>query len=98
MHKINLKKPLTVFGKPAHDQNGPILINEAIANGLIQGRSSNPAKMMSICLRLHDQGEVELDDTDLEFLKNAINQCQAVTDLLIATVLDEIGKQTKKGE
>lgn len=98
MNKINLKKPLTVFGKPAHDGSGPILINEAIANCLIQGRSSNPAKMMSICIRLHDQGKVELDDQDLEFLKNAVNQCQTATDLLIASVLKEIDEQTKKAE
>jgi hypothetical protein len=98
MHKINLKKPLTVFGNPAHDGSGAILINEAIANCLIQGRTSNPAKNMSICLRLHDQGELELDDHDLEFLKSTINQCQTATDLLIGTVLKEIEEQTKKAE
>ena len=97
MNKINLKKQLTIFGKPCQDEVGnPIFLSESIANCLIQGRSSQPAKMMSICVRLHDTGELDLDDQDLEFLRKSVEGAQNATDLLVASVLKEIEEQVKK--
>lgn len=92
MKKINLKKPLQIFGQPVHDENGPILISQAVARLLVQDRSANPIKMTSICLRLHDVGEVELDETDFNFLKNAVENCKIASDMLVAAALNELGQ------
>lgn len=95
MKKINLKTQLTAFGKPCNDHIGkPILINEVIANALVQGRSSQPAKMMSIATRLYEKGEVELDQPDVDFLLQAITSSQQITDLVIATTEQMIKEQT----
>lgn len=91
MKKINLKKQLVIFGKPVVDDQGPIMINESLANLLIQMGSGNAVKMMSICIRLHDSGELELDDTDFEFLKSNVKkleQKEIGADMLIASVLE----------
>jgi hypothetical protein len=95
MKKINLKKQLLAFGAPCIDQSGNfIMMNQAIASCLIQGNSGNPVKMMSICIRLHDSGILELDAQDLEFLKSNISKCQSATDLLLSATLQEIDEQS----
>jgi hypothetical protein len=95
MKKINLKKQLLAFGTPCVDQNGSfIMMNQAIANCLIQGNSGNPVKMMSICIRLYDIGILELDEQDLGFLKSNISKCQTATDLLLSATLQEIDEQS----
>lgn len=95
MKKINFKKPLLVFGKPAADELGPIMIHESLANCLIQGQSGNPMKMNSICTRIYEKGEVELDDQDFEFLKSAIKSNRIGNDLILSAALSEIEIQTK---
>lgn len=95
MKKVNFKKQVFVFGKPAIGDNGPLMLHEEIANGLIMGRSSSPSKMMSICLRLYDFGEAELDEADLAFLKTNIESSSELRDFLVATALEEIENQTR---
>lgn len=90
MKKINLKKPLQMFSQPVHDENGPVIISQAIARILVQDRSANPIKMTSICLRLHDVGELELDEADFNFLKSSIENCRLASDMLIAAALNEL--------
>jgi len=97
MNKINLKKPLTVFGKPVADKIGVVMINESLANVLIQGKSDNPMKMMTLCTKLYEQGEIELDDEGVEWLIKNIKASQIASDMLIGTVLSEIKKQTDEG-
>lgn len=97
MKKINLKKPLMVFGTQCVDQNGKvIMIHEAVANALAQGRSAQPAKSMSIATRLFETGVVELDQPDIDFLLLALNQSGYGTDLLIDTAEKLIKEQTSK--
>ena len=95
MKKINFKKQLTIFGKPAADEQGPIMIHESLANCLIQGQSGNPMKMDSICTRIYEKGEVELDQQDLDFLKSAIRSNRIGNDLILSAALSEIENQTK---
>lgn len=85
-----------VFGKPAiDDQGNPIFLNDTIASALCQINSGNAAKNMSIALRLHDKGEVELDESDLEFFKSSIKKINNLTDLVIYEVEKEIEAQIK---
>jgi hypothetical protein len=94
MKKINLKKPLTVFGRITLDEHGKsIMLNELIAGGLAQINSGNAAKNMSIALRLYENGEVELDDVDFETFKNNLKQIRTLTDAVIYQVENEIKNQ-----
>lgn len=88
MHKINFKKPLTSLGRPVVDhQNNPQLVHSEIAFYLNSMNTGNALKNTSICLRIFEKGEIELDQSDLEFLKRNLTGCQTAPDYLIAAAL-----------
>ena len=97
MKKLNLKKELrNIAGKIVFDEVGkPLMLHEIVAECLPQGNSGNATKMMSICIRLVERGEVELDDSDIEFFKVAVKNCRTATDLVLAQVHKEIDMQLK---
>lgn len=60
--------------------------------------TSNYLKNSSICLRLFEKGEVELDQPDLDFFKNCIDSNRSAPDFLRTAAMNEIIAQTKEVE
>lgn len=68
------------------------LVNSELAQHLMSMNTGNALKNTSICLRIFEKGEVELDQPDLDFLEAAIKKCQTAPDYLIAAALEEINR------
>lgn len=96
MKKINLNFPLTDLAKNPILENGkPMIISQIIANSLAQSQSENSLKMNSICERLYESGEIELDEADLEFFRKNVEKCPLAADRLRGVVLREIANQSQ---
>lgn len=85
--KLNLNFDLKdLDGKAIPEGN----IAKVLANILVRSESSDPMKIMTIATALYQKGEVELDASDVEKLKEEINKQKGMTTLLKAKILEQI--------
>jgi hypothetical protein len=101
MVNLDFKKQIVVFGVPVTDALGPVMVNEALANLLIQLSSGNAVKMMSLCIRLHDSGKLELEESDFEFFKRGVRKAEERelgADMLLAQVWEIINSAENVGK
>lgn len=73
------------------DQNQQMLHKE-LSMFLYSMNTGNPLKSTSILTRLYEQGEVELDQPDLEFLETIITNCRNAPDYMTSKALEIIAK------
>ncbi len=86
--KLNLDKNLVnLKGEPLPDK-----LSDVLANMLATATVGKPAKMMTWAVNLTNDGEIEVDKTDLKFIVEFIEHNQSFTNLAKAQLLDEIEK------
>ena len=86
--KLNLDKQfLDLTGSPL-----PIKLDDILANMLAMSTIGPPAKMITWAVNLTNDGEIEVDKSDLKFLKNFIEQHPGATNLVKSQLLERIEK------
>jgi hypothetical protein len=89
--KLNLDKNLlNLKGEPM-----PEKLNDILANMLAMGTTGPPAKMITWAVNLTNDGEIEIDKSDVKFLTEFINNNRTYANLAKAALLDEIDKLKK---
>ncbi|HZX21314.1 MAG TPA: hypothetical protein VFF25_02870 [Clostridia bacterium] len=84
--KLNLDKNLlNLKGEPMQDK-----LNDVLANILAMSTIGKPAKMITWAVNLTNDGEIEVDKSDLRFLTELIENSQNIVNLAKAQLLEEI--------
>lgn len=87
--KINLDKNLlTLTGEPMPDK-----LSDLLANVLALSTVGKPAKMITWAVNLTNNGEIEVDKSEVKFLKEVIENSPNIINLAKAQLLEEIEKQ-----
>jgi hypothetical protein len=86
--KLNLDKNLlNLKGEPI-----PEKLSDVLANMLAMATVGPPAKMITWAVNLTNEGEIEVDKSDVKFLTEFIENNHNVINLAKAQLLDEIEK------
>jgi hypothetical protein len=86
--KLNLDKNLIdLKGNPI-----PEKLSDILANMLAMVTTGPPAKMITWAVNLTNNGEIEVDKTDVKFLTEFIENNHNVVNLAKSQLLDEIEK------
>lgn len=86
--KLNLDKNLLdLKGNPI-----PEKLSNVLANMLAMSTTGSPAKMITWAVNLTNDGEIEVDKSDVKFLKDFIEKNHNVVNLAKSQLLDEIEK------
>jgi hypothetical protein len=89
--KLNLDKNLLdLKGNPI-----PEKLSDILANMLAMATTGPPAKMITWAVNLTNDGEIEIDKSDVKFLTEFINNNRTYANLAKAALLDEIDKLKK---
>lgn len=89
--KLNLDKNLVnLRGEPMQDK-----LSDILANVLAMATVGKPAKMITWAVNLTNDGEIEVDKSDLKFLSELIENSPNIVNLAKAQLLDEIEKLTE---
>jgi len=86
--KLNLDKNLlSLKGEPMQEK-----LNDILANMLAMGTTGPPAKMITWAVNLTNNGEIDIDKSDVKFLASFINENRTFVNLAKSQLLDEIEK------
>jgi hypothetical protein len=86
--KLNLDKNLlNLKGEPMSEK-----LNDILANMLAMGTTGPPAKMITWAVNLTNNGEIDIDKSDVKFLTSFINENRTFVNLAKSQLLDEIEK------
>lgn len=86
--KLNLDKNLiTLKGQPMTEK-----LSDILANILAMSTIGKPAKMITWAVNLTNNGEIEIDKSDVKFITNLIENSPNIINLAKAQLLDEIEK------
>ena len=86
--KLNLDKNLlNLKGNPL-----PEKLSDVLANMLAMATTGKPAKMITWAVNLTNEGEIEVDKSDVKFLSDFIENNHNVVNLAKSQLLDEIEK------
>lgn len=86
--RLNLDKNLLdLKGNPLQEK-----LNDVLANMLATATVGKPAKMITWAVNLTNDGEIEVDKSEVKFLVEFIEHNQVYTNLAKAQLLDEIEK------
>lgn len=86
--KLNLDKNLLdLKGYPL-----PVKMDDALANMLAMSTVGKPAKMITWAVNLTNDGEIDVDKSELEFLTDFIELHPTATNLLKSQLLERIEK------
>jgi len=86
--KLNLDKNLLdLKGEPMSEK-----LNDILANMLAMGTTGPPAKMITWAVNLTNNGEIDIDKSDVKFLTSFINENRTFVNLAKSQLLDEIEK------
>ena len=67
-------------------------LNDILANMLAMGTTGPPAKMITWAVNLTNNGEIDIDKSDVKFLTSFINENRTFVNLAKSQLLDEIEK------
>jgi hypothetical protein len=70
----------------------PVKMDDTLANMLAMATIGPPAKMITWAVNLTNEGEIEVDKTDVKFLKGFIEQHPGASNLVKAQLLDRIDR------
>lgn len=86
--RLNLDKNLLdLKGNPV-----PEKLSDALANILAMSTVGKPAKMITWAVNLTNEGEIEVDKSDVKFLMDFVENNRSLVNLAKAQILDEIEK------
>lgn len=86
--KLNLDKNLVnLKGEPLQDK-----LSDILANILAMATVGKPAKMITWAVNLTNNGEIDVDKSDLKFLSELIENSPHIINLAKVQLLDEIEK------
>jgi len=86
--KLNLDKQfLDLKGYPLPDK-----MDEALANALATSNVGKPAKMMAWAINLINNGEIDIDKSDIKFLIEFIERYPGFTNLAKDQLIEQIDK------
>lgn len=86
--KLNLDKNLlNLKGEPMQEK-----LSDILANMLAMGTTGPPAKMITWAVNLTNNGEIDIDKSDVKFLTSFINENRTFVNLAKSQLLDEIEK------
>lgn len=86
--KLNLDKNLLdLKGNPL-----PEKLNDILANILAMSNVGKPAKMITWAVNLTNEGEIEVDKSDVRFLLDFVENNHHLVNLAKAQLLEEIEK------
>jgi len=86
--KLNLDKNLmSLKGEPYPDK-----LNDVLADILAMSTQGKPAKMITWAVNLTNNGEIDIDKSDLRFIAGLVESSSSVINLAKAQLLDEIEK------
>lgn len=86
---------LNLDNEPLREKSGAIISpGSIIANALARGKSGEPAKAVSLAIKIYGAGDtIELDLSDLNLAKRAVSNDASLSDLATVAankVLDEV--------
>ncbi|MSU01944.1 hypothetical protein [Tissierella pigra] len=86
--KLNLDKNLiSLKGEPL-----PEKLNDILADILAMSSTVRPAKMMAWAVNLVNDGEFEVNKSDIQLIKELVENNMRIVNLAKAQILDEIEK------
>lgn len=86
--KLNLDKNLlNLKGEPL-----PEKLSDVLANMLAMSTTGPPAKMITWAVNLTNNGEIDIDKSDVKFLTSFISENRTFVNLAKSQLLDEIEK------
>jgi hypothetical protein len=86
--KLNLDKNLlSLKGEPIEER-----LNDVLADLLAMSTSGKPAKMMAWAVSLVNDGEIEVDKSDMKFLIGVIESSGRIVNLAKAQLIQEVEK------
>ncbi|MDK2878136.1 MAG: hypothetical protein PWR06_852 [Thermoanaerobacteraceae bacterium] len=86
--KLNLDKNLlNLKGEPLQEK-----LSDILANVLALATTGKPAKMITWAVNLTNDGEIEVDKSDVRFLSELIENSHNIINLAKAQLLEEIEK------
>jgi len=88
--RLNLNFKIKDFNNQEIVNSQPI--SKTVANALAMNRSKDPMKIMHIATKLYNEGEIELDSSDLDFFAEEIKKIEGFTNILSAHILEAIDK------
>ena len=89
--KLNLDKNIVnLKGEPI-----PEKLSDVLANTLALSTSGKPAKMIAWAVGLVNNGEIDVDKTDLQFIAEIVERSQNIVNLAKAQILEEIERIMK---
>lgn len=78
--KLNLNKPLLDLDGNAVVQGGEeVILGKFLAAALAAGKADEPIKFMDWAFKLHKEGEIEIDNADMDKMKSFVNEHQGMT-------------------
>jgi hypothetical protein len=87
--KLNLDKQLLgLKGEPLQGDK----MSDVLANNLAMSTVGKPAKMMAWAVNLINEGEIQVDKSDIKFLIEFVNDSKGMVNLAKAQLIDEIEK------
>ena len=91
--KLNLDKQLVnLRGEPIVNEK----LCDILADILAMSTQGKPAKMIAWAVNLINDGEIDIDKTDLRFLEGLVESTNLITNLAKAQLLEEFEKAEKE--
>lgn len=97
----NLNAPvLGLDRQPLVEPGGsPLAVKNLLANALARGQSDEPARAMSIALRIYEaDGTTELEDADYELLRSTLQKDPFLNNMAKVAALTALGEPEADAE
>ena len=89
--KLNLdKNVMDLRGSPVAAK-----LSALLANALATATIGKPAKMITWAVNLTNNGEIEIDNNDAQFLRDFVEKCQTIANIAKFQILDEVERAQK---
>ena len=86
--KLNLDKNLiSLKGEPLHEK-----LSDILADIFAMSSTARPAKMIAWAVNLVNEGEIEIDKSDIQLITELVENNMRIVNLAKAQILDEIEK------
>lgn len=86
--KLNLDKNLTTLkGEPTNEK-----LSDILADILAMSSTAKPAKMITWAVNLVNDGEIEVDKSDIQIITELVENNMRIVNLAKAQILEEIEK------
>jgi hypothetical protein len=90
--QLDFNKPmLTLERKPAKDQfDNEVSLNKLLAGTLVGSNKGDATKLVFLAQKMYDGETLDVDKSDVEVLKNFINNSEQLTNLMKSQMIEVI--------